>query len=66
MELVDRFAQVRRDLLEIVSSFPEDKAEEAACGEWNIKCVLAHIAGWDTYCTPITQDANSCQSELLS
>ncbi len=55
MELVNRFAQVRRDLLETVSSVPEDKVEEAACGEWDIKCVLAHIAGWDTYFTMIVR-----------
>ena len=30
MELVKRFAQVRRDLLEIVSKFPEDMVEEAS------------------------------------
>jgi hypothetical protein len=49
MEFVKRFAQVRIGLLKIVSSFPEDKTEEVVCGEWNIKCVLAHIAGWDSY-----------------
>lgn len=52
-ELVNRFAQVRRDLLETVSSFPADRIEETLCGEWDIKCVLAHIAGWDTYFTKI-------------
>ena len=49
MELVKRFAHARGDLLKTVSSFPEGKAEEAVCGEWNIKGILAHIAGWDTY-----------------
>ncbi len=49
MELIKRFAQVRGDLLKTVSSFPEYKGEEAVCGDWDIKCILAHIAGWDTY-----------------
>lgn len=49
MELVKRFAKVRSDLVETISNFPEDKAEEAVCGKWDIKGVLAHIAGWDTY-----------------
>ncbi len=53
MELISRFVQVRRDLMRIVSRFPEEKAEEAVCGEWDIKCVLAHIVGWDTYFTMI-------------
>lgn len=53
MELLERFIQVREDLLKTVSSFPEDKAEESVCGAWNIKCVLAHIAGWDAYFTMI-------------
>jgi len=47
--VVERFAQVCSDLLKTVSGFPEDKAEEAVCGNWNIQSVLAHIAGWDTY-----------------
>jgi len=41
MEVVKRFAQVRRDVLKTVSSFPEDKAKEAVCGESDIRCVLA-------------------------
>jgi hypothetical protein len=47
--VVKRFAQVRSDLLKTVLNFPAGKAEEAICGEWNIKGVLAHIAGWDSY-----------------
>jgi hypothetical protein len=49
MMLVGRFAQVRSELLKTVSGFPEGKAEEGVCGDWNLKDVLAHIAGWDTY-----------------
>jgi hypothetical protein len=49
MESVKQFAQVRDSLLKTVSSFPADKAEEAVCGAWDIKCLLAHIAGWDIY-----------------
>jgi hypothetical protein len=49
MELVNQFAQVRGDLLGTISRFPEDKAGKRVCGPWDIKCVLAHIAGWDTY-----------------
>ncbi len=46
---MNRFARVRRDLMKTVSRFPEDNAGEGVCGGWDIKCVLAHIAGWDTY-----------------
>lgn len=53
--ILDRFAQVRRDLLEAVSGLPEDKAEETVCGEWGTKGVLAHIAGWDAYFTTIVR-----------
>jgi hypothetical protein len=45
MGLVKRFAKVRTDLRKTVSGFPEDKTEEAMCGEWDIKNVLAHISG---------------------
>ena len=48
-ELVNRFVQIRKDFLETVSSFPADRIEEPLCGEWDIKCVLAHMAGWDIY-----------------
>jgi hypothetical protein len=51
MEPANRFAKVRADLLETVINFPEGKVEEAVCGPWDIKCVLSHIAGWDTYFT---------------
>jgi hypothetical protein len=53
--LVARFAQARRDLLATVSGFPEEQSEEPVCDEWNIKCVFAHIAGWDTYFTTIVR-----------
>jgi hypothetical protein len=49
MGLMSRFAQVRRNLMETVSRFPEDKVEEEVCGGWDIQCVLAHMAGWDAY-----------------
>jgi hypothetical protein len=49
MGLLDRFAQVRRDFRETVSRFPKDQAGEKVCGGWDIKCMLAHIAGWDAY-----------------
>ena len=39
--------------METVSSFPEDKVEEAVCGQWDIKSMLAHIAGRDIYFTMI-------------
>jgi hypothetical protein len=51
MELVKRFAQVRSELLKTASAFPESKAGQTVCGDWNIKGVLAHIAGWDAYFT---------------
>jgi hypothetical protein len=55
MELVKRFAQVRKDMLETVSGFPAARVEEVAYGAWDIKGVLAHIAGWDTYFTMIVR-----------
>jgi hypothetical protein len=55
MELVRRFAQVRSELLRIVSGFPEGKVEEAVCGAWDIKGVLSHMAGWDSYFTMIVK-----------
>ena len=51
MESMHQFAQVRKDLVETVSSFPLDKLDELVCGEWDIKSVLAHITGWDIHFT---------------
>jgi hypothetical protein len=51
VQSVNRFAQVRRELLQTISRFPEGLAGTAICGQWDIKCVLAHIAGWDIYFT---------------
>lgn len=54
-ELVSRFAQIRSDLLATLRGFPVDQVGESVCGEWDLKCVLAHIAGWDSYFTEIAK-----------
>jgi hypothetical protein len=54
-ELVSRFAQVRSDLLETVKDFPADRVEEVVFGKWDLKSVLAHVAGWDSYFTEIVR-----------
>jgi uncharacterized damage-inducible protein DinB len=55
MELLDRFGRAREDLIATVSRYPQDNVGDAVYGEWAIKCVLAHIAGWDTYFTTIAR-----------
>lgn len=52
-QLVNRFARVRRSLLRALKGFPADRVEVALFGEWNLKCVLAHLAAWDSYFTEI-------------
>lgn len=46
---VARFVQARDDLLEALERFPAEKVGEPVCGTWDLRCVLAHIAGWDGY-----------------
>ena len=52
---VNQFTQVRKSLVETVLNYPDDKLGKIVSGEWNIKCVMAHIAGWDTYFTMISE-----------
>ena len=54
-EYVNQFTRVRKSLVETVLNYPDDKLGEIVSGEWNIKCVMAHIAGWDTYFTMIVK-----------
>ena len=54
-ELVNRFAQVRADLLGTVKGFSPDRVGETMFGEWDLKRVLAHMAGWDSYFTEIVR-----------
>ncbi len=54
-ELVKRFVQVRSDFLETLKMFPADRTEEVVFGAWNLKQVLAHLVGWDSYFTEIVQ-----------
>jgi uncharacterized damage-inducible protein DinB len=54
-EYLKQFTRARKSLVELVLNYPDDKLDEAVSGEWNIKCVIAHIAGWDTYFTMIAK-----------
>ncbi|HEX2987164.1 MAG TPA: DinB family protein [Chloroflexota bacterium] len=51
MTRLDRLARARSELMALVLAVPDDVAEEPVCGEWNLRCVLAHLSGWDTYFT---------------
>ncbi len=52
-QLVNQFTQVRKDFLEALKQFPKDKVEEILFGEWSLKDVLSHFAGWDKFFTEI-------------
>jgi len=52
---VAQFAQVRDDLLGALERFPADRVGEPVCGMWDLRCVLAHIAGWDGYFVEIVK-----------
>jgi hypothetical protein len=52
---VAQFVQACDDLLEALEHFPAHKIEEPVCGTWDLRCVLAHIAGWDGYFIEIVE-----------
>lgn len=54
-ERLTQFAQVRGELLEALARFPVHRIEEPVCGTWDLRCVLAHIAGWDGYFIEIVE-----------
>ena len=54
-ELVSRFAQDRQDLLDTLKDFPADRVEEVAFGKWNLRCLVAHLAGWDGFFTELVK-----------
>ncbi len=52
-KLVNQFIKVRKEFIETLKKFPIDQVDKRLFGEWNLKDVLAHLAGWDTYFTEI-------------
>lgn len=52
---VGQFVQVRGELLEALERFPVEKVGVPVCGTWDLRCVLAHIAGWDEYFVEIVE-----------
>ena len=48
-ELLREFVKVRKDFINTLKKFPNDKYEEKLFGEWSLKDVIAHFTGWDRY-----------------
>jgi C_GCAxxG_C_C family probable redox protein len=46
-ELVTRLVQTRQEIIESISCLPEPRQAQAFLGEWSLKDLLAHLAGWD-------------------
>jgi uncharacterized protein (TIGR03083 family) len=47
LDPLDRFGRARSELVATVLGISPDRVQHSVCGEWDIKCVLAHIIGWD-------------------
>lgn len=45
--LLNDFNEIRKEYIETLSKFPQDKISEKLFGEWDLKDVIAHFVGWD-------------------
>ena len=52
---VAEFAGVRAELLAALRQFPAKNRNDILFGEWSLKDVTAHLAGWDRYFTDILE-----------
>jgi C_GCAxxG_C_C family probable redox protein len=46
-EILAALIQVRREIIESISCLPEPRQTQVFLGEWSLKDLLAHFAGWD-------------------
>jgi len=46
-EILSGLRQVRKEIIESISCLPPQRQVEAFLGEWSLKDLLAHFAGWD-------------------
>lgn len=46
-EVLTRLRTVRRRIIELLRSIPEDKWDEVFLGTWALRDVAAHFIGWD-------------------
>jgi hypothetical protein len=49
------FSRVRAELLSALRRFPAKNRNDVLFGEWSLKAVTAHLAGWDRYFTDILE-----------
>jgi hypothetical protein len=50
---VERFAEVRDQVLDAIRRFPARHRKDVLFGEWSLKDLVAHLTGWDVYFTTI-------------
>jgi C_GCAxxG_C_C family probable redox protein len=47
-EILSGLIQVRKEIIESITYLPKERQEEVFLGEWSLKDLLAHFAGWDS------------------
>ena len=58
------FAGVRAELLAALRRSPAKNRNDILFGEWNLKDVTAHLAGWDRYFTDILECLEAAEEAL--
>ena len=48
-ELISHFVEVRAEFLDVLGRFPARRRGDVLFGKWNLKDLVAHLAGWDQY-----------------
>ena len=56
MLTVNNFIEARKQLLEIVNTFPKTQKDIIFFDNWGFKEIIAHICGWDLYFTQVLND----------
>jgi uncharacterized damage-inducible protein DinB len=50
---LNRYTEVRQELIDLIKRFPENRVEEVLFGAWSLRQILAHLIGWDVYFTDL-------------
>jgi len=46
-KLIEDFIEIRKKIIDLVSSLPPEELDEVFLGSWSVKDLLAHLIGWD-------------------
>lgn len=48
-QLINNLELARKEIIEIINSFPKEKREKVFFGNWSLKNLVSHLSGWAQY-----------------